>query len=435
MGGDLQGVAVSDRIGQLAAQVNSITAELVGLAADFDEGHGWDGYGIRSCPHWLAINAGTDVWNGMEMVRVGYVLRELPLLAAAFASGELSFDKVRHVTRVAQAVDEALWLEVARHASGSQLVRICRGFERATQSDVAGDAEAQLARRGLRSWWRADGMLELFGVLPPEDGAVVLAALEKVQLGPATNGVGAVRGMEGVVVDPAEDPWAARRADALVEVANQWLAGTATGSSPSPRVVVHVDLASLVGNLDAGCRIQDGPALPAVVARRIGCDTELVAIAERDGAPLDVGRSRRTISARQRLALQARDSTCRFPGCGVPAHRTEGHHLQHWADGGKTDLANLVLLCRFHHHRLHDGAFRIVGGLTGDLRFETAGGSPIGRGVRPAARCDDLPLPPSRSNVSPRALGGGARCDSGYVVEVLAAATATAGASRAGPAP
>src|SRR5258708_34381400 len=232
-------------------------------------------------------------------------------------------------------------------------------------------------------------MLELFGVLAQEDGAVVLAALEKVQLGPPTNGVGAVRGMEGVVVDPAEDPWAARRADALVEAANQWLSGATTASPPSARVVVHVDLVSLVGNLDRGCRIEDGPALPAMVARRIGCDTELVAIAERDGAPLDVGRSRRTIRARQRLGLQARDSTSRFPGCGGPAHRTEGHHLQHWADGGKTDLANLVPLCRFHHPRLHDGAFRIVPGRAGDLRFETAAGSRIGPCVRPAARSDD----------------------------------------------
>jgi hypothetical protein len=443
VGGDSQGteglagVGIADRISQLAARMHSTMAELVGLAADFDEGHGWDGYGIRSCAHWLAINAGTDIWHGMEMVRVGYALRDLPLLAAAFASGELSFDKLRHVTRVAQAADEGLWLEVARHASGSQLVRICRGFEQATQSDVAGDPEAQLARRGLRTWWRSDGMLELFAVLPPEDGAVVLAALEKVQLGPPTNGVGALRGAEGVVVDPAEDPWAARRADALVEVANQWLAGATTGSPPSPRVVVHVDLASLVGNLDGGCRIEDGPALPAAVARRIGCDTELVAIAERDGAPLYVGRSRRTISARQRLALQARDSTCRFPGCGVPAHRTEGHHLQHWADGGKTDLANLVLLCRFHHHRLHDGAFRIVRGPACDLRFETAGGSRIGRGLLPDARSDDdtQPQPPSDHESFPRALDGGAPCDFAYVVEVLAAATAVAGASRASPGP
>src|SRR5258708_2210790 len=291
-----------------------------------------------------------------------------------------------------------------------------------------------MARRGLRSWWRADGMLEVFAVLPPEDGAVVWGVLEEGEVGPPSKGVGAVRGMEGVVVDPAEDPWAARRADALVEVANQWLSGTTSGSPPSPRVVVHVDLASLVGNLGGGCGIEDGPARPAAVARRIGCDTELVAIAERDGAPLDVGRSRRTISTRQRLALQARDSTCRFPGCGVPAHRTEGHHLQHWADGGKTDLANLVLLCRFHHHRLHDGAFRIMGGLAGDLRFETAGGLPIGHRVRPpAARSEDdnRSQAPTGSDTIPRAIDGGARCDFNYVVEVLTGAAAGSGAARA----
>ena len=441
--GGLQGVEIADRISELAARVNSTMAELVGLAANFDEGRGWDGYGIRSCAHWLAINAGTDVWTGMEMVRVGYALRALPRLAEAFASGELSFDKMRHVTHVAQPVDDELWLEVAHHASGTQLARICRGFARATDTGVAADTEAQMARRGVRTWWRQDGMLELFAVLPPEDGALVLAALEKVQLEPATDGVGAVRGMKGVVVDPAEDPWAARRADALVQVARQWIAGT-PGSPPSPRLVVHVDLDALVGGHSGCCRLEDGPALPAAVARRIGCDTELVAVAERDGAPLDVGRSRRTISARQRLALQARDSTCRFPGCGVPARHAEGHHLRHWTDGGKTDLDNLILLCRFHHHRLHDGAFRIAVEPGGSLAFTTADGRGISSTIRRHVRNNGAPQPaPRLPNVTARALDGGAGCDFGYVIETLAAASGAAmsaysprsALARAGPGP
>jgi hypothetical protein len=141
-----------------------------------------------------------------------------------------------------------------------------------------------------------------------------------------------------------------------------------------------VDLGAFVGAADGGhCKLEDGTPRPVAVARRIGCDTELVAIAERDGVPIDVGRARRTISTRQSLALQARDSTCRFPGCGVSADRTEGHHLQHWADGGRTDLDNLLSLCRFHHHRLHDGAFNIVASPGGKLRFEASDGSPSGQ--------------------------------------------------------
>jgi hypothetical protein len=432
----LRGVWVGDRICELSARVHATMSELVALAADFDDNHGWDGYGIRSCAHWLAINAGVDVWTGMEMVRVGHALSELPLLAEAFASGELSFDKLRHVTRVVQPSDEGLWLEVALHASGSQLARICRGFERATADP--GAAEAHLARRGLRSWWREDGMLELVAVLGPEDGAVVLAALEKVHpTAPAYEAAAAQEAAAtdpGVLLDPAEDPWAARRADALVEMANQWLGGSLQTGESARRLVVHVDLDALVGDpADGGCRSEDGPPLPGAVARRIGCDTELVAVAERNGLPIDVGRARRTISPRQRLALQARDSTCRFPGCGVPASRTEGHHLRHWADGGRTDMDNLLSLCRFHHHRLHDGAFDIVVLPGGKLRFDGSDGRPIGSESR-TVRIRTV-IPGDLAGVTPRARDGGAPCDFGYVVETLAAASRAAVAARAGPSP
>jgi hypothetical protein len=238
------------------------------------------------------------------------------------------------------------------------------------------------------------------------------------------------------VLDPADDPWAARRADALVAVATQSLAGQSPRGGDTRKLVVHVDLDALVGTSDGMCRVDDGPPLPAAVARRIGCDTELVAITERSGRPLNVGRSRRTISSRQRLALQARDATCRFPGCGVPARHTEGHHLHHWADGGRTDLDNLVSLCRFHHHRLHDGAFRIAGDPGGQLRFATSDGTAIGRDLRIAARNASVPPPASSfPDVTARALGGGAPCDLGYVIESLADASAMARALSAGPAP
>jgi hypothetical protein len=280
-------------------------------------------------------------------------------------------------------------------------------------------------------------MLELFAVLPPEDGAVVMAALENAEHATKmADGVGATAGMAGAVLDPADDPWAARRADALVAVATQSLAGQSPRGGDTRKLVVHVDLDALVGTSDGMCRVDDGPPLPAAVARRIGCDTELVAITERSGRPLNVGRSRRTISSRQRLALQARDATCRFPGCGVPARHTEGHHLHHWADGGRTDLDNLVSLCRFHHHRLHDGAFRIAGDPGRQLRFATSDGTAIGRDLRIAARNASVPPPASSfPDVTARALGGGARCDLGYVIESLADASALARAPSAGPAP
>jgi hypothetical protein len=84
--------------------------------------------------------------------------------------------------------------------------------------------------------------------------------------------------------------------------------------------------------------------------------------------------------------VQGRDRTCRFPGCAVPAQKTHAHHIDHWADGGPTDLANLVSLCHFHHHRLHDGAYKIRGHPDSSVVFGRPDGRPIlrpPRGVDP----------------------------------------------------
>src|SRR5438132_13602898 len=102
----LGGVHLEVRIGRLAAQIHAATAELVQLAADLDAEGSWADIGVRSCAHWLSINIGVDVRTGGEMLRAGHALAELPRIAAAFAEGRLSFDKIRAVTRVATPDDE-----------------------------------------------------------------------------------------------------------------------------------------------------------------------------------------------------------------------------------------------------------------------------------------------------------------------------------------
>jgi hypothetical protein len=97
----------------------------------------------------------------------------------------------------------------------------------------------------------------------------------------------------------------------------------------------------------------------AETSRRIACDASLVVMRHaRDGSVLDVGRKTRTIPRAIRRALLARDRRCQFPGCTV--RRCDGHHIQHWADGGSTSLDNLTLLCRRHHRCVHEGEFTIV---------------------------------------------------------------------------
>jgi hypothetical protein len=76
--------------------------------------------------------------------------------------------------------------------------------------------------------------------------------------------------------------------------------------------------------------------------------------------PLDLGRTTRVITPSQRLALAVRDGGCVFPDCDRPLAWCEGHHVWHWLDGGPTDLANLVLLCRAHHRAVHEGGWQLV---------------------------------------------------------------------------
>jgi hypothetical protein len=96
------------------------------------------------------------------------------------------------------------------------------------------------------------------------------------------------------------------------------------------------------------------------------------------GNPLDVGRKQRTVSTALRRALYARDRCCTFPGCRRKRY-LDGHHLEHWINGGETTPGNMTLLCEYHHRLLHEGAFGIVKEEDGTLRFVTADGRTIPR--------------------------------------------------------
>jgi hypothetical protein len=228
-------------------------------------------------------------------------------------------------------------------------------------------------------WTRIDedGMMRLLAKLSAEDGAVVMAALESI-----TGSKPVPDESASGVSDPADDRWAARRADALVAMSNHVLArrpDELVVSGATRQLVVHVDLGVLTGESpDGRCYIEGGAPLSAAAAQRLGCDAEVIAVTERDGLPIDVGRKNRFPTERLRRALEIRDRFCRFPGCGVPAHRTEAHHIHYWPQGGPTDRDNLVLLCSFHHQRHHGGGY-VIRKVPGGFSFETHDGHEIGR--------------------------------------------------------
>jgi len=135
------------------------------------------------------------------------------------------------------------------------------------------------------------------------------------------------------------------------------------------QIVVHVDECTLRERNEGRCELGDGPALPIETARRISCDASIINITEDErGEPLDVGRKTRSIPPSLRRALASRDKGCVFPGCNHKRY-VDGHHIQHWADGGETKLANLVTLCRFHHRALHEGRLKVTRCDDGAWRF------------------------------------------------------------------
>jgi hypothetical protein len=457
---------LDDEISVLAGHLHAATASFVDTVTGFDEQQGWAGVGMRSCAHWLTIATGIDLGNASEMLRVGHALRELPHIHHAFAAGQLSFDKVRVLCWVARPDDEAVWLDLGLEASGSQLATICRQFRRSIAVDDPERGAVQRSRRRVVSWWLdEDGMLALYATLPPEEGRLVMAAIEAAVQRPVTAAAlpsaAAAWGMNGAVVaadaeaaadDPCAErtpdhPYGALRADALVRICEQWLHGAAASgagadSGSGAELVVHVDAATLA-RADGGgrCHLEGGPAISVAAARRIGCDASVVTALERDGVPLEVGRSRRVVSGRMRRLLQLRDQGCRYPGCSVPAAGTEGHHVVHWIDGGRTDMANLVSLCRFHHHRHHEGAFQVVatagaGARRDAFRFETAdgrtiavratgvvSGSPAGFGC---VRAMSPSLGMAITAATPAARSAGQRFDLHHAIVVLAGNRANA---------
>jgi hypothetical protein len=164
------------------------------------------------------------------------------------------------------------------------------------------------------------------------------------------------------------------RADGMVALAENFLAGNpATGNGGERfQVMVHVDQDPLAPDGVVAATLDNGTRVSAETFRRIACDCGLVATAG-DGAELNIGRRARSIPPAIRRALTLRDRGCRFPGC-THTRFLHGHHIQHWLHGGETSVANLALLCTFHHHLVHEGGWTIARGENGELAFSAPDG-------------------------------------------------------------
>ncbi len=370
---------LGDEIAELSAHLDAATARLLALIREFDGRGGWN-TGFRSCAAWLSWRVGLDLGAARERVRVARALGALPLLAQALARGELSYAKVRALSRVATPETEERLLAFGRAGTAAHVERLVRGWRRVDRLAEARETARRHASRALHVYQDEDGMVVLRGRLEPEVGALLLQALAAARetLYQRVRRAEADAAGSGNV-SAETPPMAQQQADALALLAETALHHGLDPGTPGERyqVVVHVDAPALADPDQPGQSVlEDGAGVSAETSRRLACDASRVVMRhDEDGRVVEIGARTRTIPPALRRALQHRDRGCRFPGCGV--RFGQGHHLRHWAHGGPTTLSNLALLCRRHHRAVHEEGYQVARGPDGALRFRRPDGQPL----------------------------------------------------------
>jgi hypothetical protein len=416
---------------ELTGHLNAATHRWLLLVAEFDTRKGWVGAGTQSCAHWLNWKCGMAMGVAREKVRVAHALAGLPLISNAMARGQLSYSKVRELTRVACCNTESYLLNIALHGTADHVEKVVRHFRRAKEAAELSREAAQQANRFLSWHYDDDGSLVMKARLPAESGALVLkalqAAMESGEVDPGDVPAGTSNLNENVpagtstVKSASEATPRMRRADALAVMAESFLAHEAKVLSGGDKhqIVVHVSAETLRHDHAGCCEIEDGPSIAAETARRLACDASVVTIVENEqGEPLSVGRKTRSIPPALRRALKARDKGCRFPGCNNTRF-VDAHHIHHWADGGETKQSNLLSLCRFHHRLVHEGGIVIERLHDGAVRFVRPDGQAFdSRPPRSTTHWTAIRHPNVHSD-SATTRWRGERMDYGLAVEVL----------------
>ncbi len=376
----------------LAGQLNAAEYRFIKLLGEFDDAGGWQGDGINSFAHWLNWKIGMGMVMGREKVRVARALPDLPLIENAFSSGLVSYTKVRAMTRVATPENEKFLLSIAEHGTANHMEYLVRKYKFCKQLEEPRENESWKQYKDLGWYQDETGMIVINARLPPEEGELVIKALELIQADNKNDSrinnkemqkkqgnelkqvkvdsknVSAETSNEDFSEGMSREGFIAERASALTQLAETYLNSGHNIKGPQSigekyQIFLHIN--ANAANIDNEmtksdhCSTDRKRFLSPTVAKRLACDANLTTVIENDrGEVLNIGRRSRIIPRAISHALRIRDGGCRFPGCCQKTY-TDSHHIKHWADGGETSMDNLVTLCRFHHGLLHKGEYRI----------------------------------------------------------------------------
>jgi hypothetical protein len=359
--------ALGEEIATFAARIDVAEHALITRLRLFDEHDAWANAGFLSCAHWLSWRVGLGLKAAREKVRVARALATLPTVDELFSRGELSYSKVRAITRVATPESEQDFVDVAVHATAAQIERLTRSYQRSRELTDCPGEQRQSQRRYVRRAETLGGMIRIEMQLPPEQAAVVWDAMLSASDGlsdtaPASDASQASAEASAspvastpVLANDNETP-EQQRADAIVNVARAYLKHRPRTLGSGYELVVVTSKEQLEhGSGGVGGFLRDGTPVPLHAARMLACDSARIdVVVGEHGELLDVGRSTRSIPSAIGRALWLRDGGCRVPGCGRKQH-LHAHHIQGWAEGGPTRLSNLVLVCPGHHRMIHEG--------------------------------------------------------------------------------
>ncbi len=334
-----------EELSELAGQRNAIDGRIVEIAAEIERDNLWGATGARSVAALVAWKLGLSSTNAHTITTVAARLGEFPRCAQGMREGRYSLDQVGVIAaRAGQGSDEH-YAQLARSASVSQL-RIAVNLEPRPdpprpepQPSITKTYSEQL------TCWRIR--------LAHPEAAIFEAALAAHRDALVTEWKHGRAKCEGESETAPPLPGTLEAFLRLVEAG--WdVEAAARPHGQHTTVVVHVDLARRTG------AVHRGPLLSDAERQYVSCDATWEAWFHRDGEVIGAGRTTRQISRRLRRALEHRHPACAVPGCGA-TRGLHAHHIRHWEDGGPTELANLVLVCPYHHRLHHRGEITITG--------------------------------------------------------------------------
>jgi hypothetical protein len=339
-----------EELAELCGQRNAIDGRIVQIVAELERDELCGATGARSISALVAWKTGTSPRNADTVVAVARRLEQFPRCAERLRAGRLSLDQVGVIVEGAADGSDAHYAELAASATVSQL-RTAVKLEPRPDPEPRPEPERSITKdvHDEYTTWRI--------TLPRVEAAKFDAAMQSHRDAQIADWK---RDHEGGDHTSDQTPPFPDTVDAFMGLVEAgWDADVARRPhGQHTTVVVHVDLDTDGEKPVASLHL--GPLLTDDDRRYLLCDAGCEVWFERTGQVIGAGRSTRTVNRRLRRALEHRDRCCVVPGCGA-TRGLQAHHLQHWEDGGLTELSNLALVCAYHHRLHHRGVITITG--------------------------------------------------------------------------